>query len=345
LISKDFQLYLERKITFQILNSLKKILITGESGFIGSHLIDFFVNKYPQYEIHGLDILTYASNRDFTKKLELKSNYYFHKINICDYALLLELFEQYKFTDVIHLAAESHVDNSISDPTLFAKTNVLGTLNLLESFRCHASGRFHHVSTDEVYGDLEKNDMAFKESNAYKPSSPYSASKASSDHFVRAYHRTYDLDTVITNCSNNYGPHQHVEKFIPTIINSIIKNSDIPLYGTGKNIRDWLYVQDHVLAIDLVFNQGYCGQTYNIGSNNEISNLDLVDAICKMCVDKKIHTNPKSLIKLVPDRLGHDKRYAIDYSKCTNDLGWHPKFNFYDSLSETIDWYYSYLTQ
>ena len=267
----------------------KTILITGESGFIGSHLIRYFVNKYPNYHIHGLDSLTYAANRDYTKDLEKHPHYQFHKVDICDRKNIMMLFMKYKFSDVIHLAAESHVDNSITNPLLFAETNILGTLNLLDAFKEYSGGLFQHISTDEVYGDLIEQDTFFNEYSSYNPSSPYSASKASSDHFVQAYHRTYGLNTIITNCSNNYGPHQHSEKFIPTIIRSIIQNITIPIYGQGHNIRDWLYVKDHIDALDCIFHTGISGEKYNIGSNNEISNIDLVKYICDLCVTKTYH--------------------------------------------------------
>ena len=320
-------------------HDIKKILITGESGFIGSHLINFFVTKYPDYQIHGLDSLTYASNRNYNKKLEGYENYFFHKIDIYNREDVMQLFAKNEFTDVIHLAAESHVDNSINNPLLFVRTNIVGTLNLLDAFKTCSKGRFHHVSTDEVYGDLDIGDSAFDEHSPYMPSSPYSASKAGADHLVRAYHRTYGINIIITNCSNNYGPHQHREKFIPTIIRSIAKGHEIPVYGSGKNIRDWLYVQDHVHALDLVFHKGNVGETYNIGSSNELSNLQLVHLICDLCIEKKIHKNPKKLISFISDRLGHDKRYAINYNKLKHELHWSPKFNFHNSLSETIDWY------
>ena len=338
LISKDFKLYLDCKIIL-IMSCDKKILITGESGFIGSHLINFFVSQYPSYEIHGLDSLTYASNRDYNKSIENCENYVFHKIDICNRKDIIQLFNEHRFTDVIHLAAESHVDNSINNPLLFAQTNIIGTLNLLNAFKEFSQGRFHHISTDEVYGDLDTGDMPFHEQSSYQPSSPYSASKASADHFVRSYHRTYGVNIVVTNCSNNYGPHQHQEKFIPTIIRSILKDQNIPIYGSGSNIRDWLYVIDHIQAIDLVFHKGRIGETYNIGADNEVSNLDLVDLICNICLDKKIHQDPKKLITFIPDRLGHDKRYAINYDKLKNELQWSPAYNFHDSLSKTIDWY------
>tara|TARA_B100001741_G_C16516204_1_gene582346 strand:- start:44 stop:1027 length:984 start_codon:yes stop_codon:yes gene_type:complete len=321
------------------MSDVKKILITGESGFIGSHLIKHFVFKYPHYIIHGLDSLTYASNKDLTKDLIAKPNYFFHKIDIRNRHEVLDFFINHQISDVIHLAAESHVDNSIANPLIFAETNILGTINLLDGFKQVSSGRFHHVSTDEVYGDLDINDRPFDENFAYAPNSPYSASKASSDHFVRAYYKTYGLDSVITNCSNNYGPHQHEEKFIPTIIMSILNNHSIPIYGEGNNIRDWLYVQDHVEALDIVFHNGSKGETYNIGANNEISNLDLVHHICNICVEKKYHSNPKKLISFVADRLGHDRRYAINFSKIKEELSWSPRFDFQTALESTIDWY------
>tara|TARA_B100000902_G_scaffold357155_1_gene371394 strand:- start:1891 stop:2865 length:975 start_codon:yes stop_codon:yes gene_type:complete len=318
---------------------VKNILITGESGFIGSHLINHFSDKYKNYSLHGLDMLTYAANRTYTKKLDLNPNYKFHQIDICNRKAIFSLFNQYQFTDVIHLAAESHVDNSIDNPLLFVKTNIIGTVNLLDAFKQYSTGKFHHVSTDEVYGDLDFKDSPFCEKNPYKPSSPYSASKASSDHFVQAYHRTYGVNTIITNCSNNYGPHQHAEKFIPTIIYSIANNTKIPIYGSGENSRDWLYVKDHVDAIDKVFHYGKIGETYNIGANNELSNIDLVHKICDIFQFKGLHLKPKELITFVDDRLGHDNRYAIDYSKLKNELNWEPQFAFEESLSKTIDWY------
>tara|TARA_B100001250_G_C19702182_1_gene745267 strand:- start:206 stop:1186 length:981 start_codon:yes stop_codon:yes gene_type:complete len=321
----------------------KKILITGDSGFIGSHLVLLFASKYPNYQIHGLDNLTYASNRDYLKSLEKKSNYQFHKMDICNREAIINLFRSHKFTDVIHLAAESHVDNSIEHPLLFMQTNILGTLNLLDAFREYSSGRFHHISTDEVYGDLSLDEPMFDENTAYNPSSPYSASKASSDHLVRAYHRTYGLNIVVTNCSNNYGPHQNLEKFIPTIIQCLWNDKHIPIYGNGKNVRDWLYVEDHVCALDLVFHNGKNGETYNIGSNNELSNINLVYKICDIFLDKFLSKNPHNLIQFVPDRLGHDRRYAIDYSKIRTDLNWRPKFDFDKGLLITVDWYLNYL--
>jgi len=320
------------------MNNRKKILITGESGFIGSHFIISLTKKYPDYEIHGLDDLTYASNRIYTENLKVNQNYHFHKINICDRDEINILFKKHRFSDVIHLAAESHVDNSIENPGVFIQTNIIGTLNLLDAFKEYSSGRFHHVSTDEVYGDLNMDDELFNEKSPYKPSSPYSASKASSDHLVRAYHRTYNIDIVITNCSNNYGPHQHAEKFIPTIIYAILNQQSIPVYGNGTNVRDWLYVKDHVSALDLVFHKGVNGETYNIGANNELSNLNLVYSICDI-LDEKGYKNPRNLITFITDRLGHDQRYAIDSTKLKKTLNWQPEFDFNQGLLTTIDWY------
>ena len=321
------------------MSNIKRILITGESGFIGSHLINYFVSKYPDYKIHGLDILTYASDRAYTKMLEKNNNYFFHKIDIFNRKEIINLFAKYSFTDVIHLAAESHVDNSINNPLLFANTNIIGTLNLLDAFKTYSTGRFHHVSTDEVYGDLNFSDPAFTENSPYNPSSPYSASKAASDHLVRSYHRTYGIDAIITNCSNNYGPHQYIEKFIPTVLASIYNNQKIPIYGNGSNVRDWLYVLDHVLALDLIFHKSSPGKTYNIGADNEISNFNLVQIICDLCFKKKIHPNPRKLISFVSDRLGHDRRYAIESKLLRSELKWKPKYNFNNAISETIDWY------
>lgn len=321
------------------MSNIKRILITGESGFIGSHLINYFVSKYPDYQIHGLDILTYASDRTYTKMLEKNKNYFFHKIDIFNRKEIINLFAKYSFTDVIHLAAESHVDNSINNPLLFANTNIIGTLNILDAFKTYSTGRFHHVSTDEVYGDLNFSDPGFTENSPYDPSSPYSASKAASDHLVRSYHKTYGIDVIITNCSNNYGPHQYIEKFIPTVLASIYNNKKIPIYGNGSNVRDWLYVLDHVLALDLIFHKSNPGKTYNIGADNEISNLNLVQIICDLCFEKKIHPNPRKLISFVSDRLGHDRRYAIESKLLRSELKWKPKYNFNNAISETIDWY------
>jgi dTDP-glucose 4,6-dehydratase len=319
----------------------KKILITGESGFIGSHVITHFVRKYPHYDIHGMDSLTYAADKNFTDWLREKPNYFFSKVDIRDRDTVMGLFESEQYTDVIHLAAESHVDNSIENPLIFAETNVLGTLNLLDSFRKYSNGRFHHVSTDEVYGDLEMDDPAFEETTPYDPSSPYSASKAASDHFVRAYHRTYGIDITITNCSNNFGPHQHQEKFIPTIIRSIMEGKNIPIYGKGENVRDWLFVQDHAEAIDKVFHEGNNGETYNVGGNNELTNIDIVYKICDMMMDKGYFPgNARKLISFVKDRAGHDLRYAINGEKLHKELGWRADENMFEfNLLKTIDWY------
>ena len=252
----------------------------------------------------------------------------------------MELFEAERYTDVIHLAAESHVDNSIENPLIFAETNIIGTLNLLDSFREYSSGRFHHVSTDEVYGDLSMEDPAFQETTSYDPSSPYSASKAASDHFVRAYHRTYGIDTTITNCSNNFGPHQHYEKFIPKIIASILANEEIPIYGKGENVRDWLFVKDHAIAIDNVFRLGVSGETYNVGGDKELSNIELVYLICAIMKNQGYHEDPESLITFIDDRAGHDLRYAINSDKITSTLEWMPApEQFEERLLETIDWY------
>ena len=322
---------------------MKNILITGGAGFIGSHVVKRFVNNYPNYNIYNIDNLTYAGNLNNLKDVKDKKNYFFFKVDINNQKEILKLFNDKKITDVIHLAAESHVDKSIESSFEFAKTNVLGTLSLLEASKSlwdltSNDNIFYHISTDEVYGSLGL-DGSFNEFSKYDPNSPYSASKASSDHFVRAYHKTYGLPILISNCSNNYGPHQHHEKFIPTIIRSILQDQKIPIYGSGSNIRDWLYVMDHVQALDLIFHKGRIGETYNIGADNEVSNLDLVDLICNLCLDKKIHHDPKKLISFIPDRLGHDKRYAINYDKLKNELQWSPTYDFYDALSTTIDWY------
>lgn len=321
------------------------ILITGGMGFIGSHLVKHMVEKYPHYRIINYDNFTYASNPKFLLELNDKPNYHFVMGDICDATKLNDVFQQYKITHVIHLAAESHVDNSILNPSAFAKTNVMGTLTLLETCRFNwknnNSGHlFYHISTDEVYGSLGS-DGLFTETTAYDPRSPYSASKASSDHFVRAYHHTYGLPTVISNCSNNYGPNQHKEKLIPLTIDKIKNNSSIPIYGDGLNIRDWLYVGDHVEAIDTIFHFAKFGETYNIGGNNESTNIDLVNMLCDL-MDSKLGRekgSSRSLISYTKDRLGHDRRYAIDSSKLTLKLGWKPKTNFELGLSNTIDWY------
>ena len=326
---------------------MKNILITGGAGFIGSHVVKRFVNKYPNYNIYNVDNLTYAGNLSNLKDLEEKKNYFFFKIDIKNHNEILKLFIDKKITDVIHLAAESHVDKSIENSFEFAKTNVLGTLSLLEASKISwdlssKNNIFYHISTDEVYGSLGL-EGSFTEYSKYNPNSPYSASKASSDHFVRAYHKTYGLPILISNCSNNYGPNQHAEKMIPNIINSLLKQIKIPIYGDGKNIRDWLYVDDHCDAIELIFNNGNCGETYNIGGNYEISNIDLANIIIKIFDEIRLDNSGTSnkLIEFVSDRPGHDFRYSIDFSKIKKELGWTPKTNFDKGIRETINWYIS----
>ncbi|HNP17416.1 MAG TPA: dTDP-glucose 4,6-dehydratase [Fulvivirga sp.] len=323
----------------------KNILITGGAGFIGSHVVRLFVTKYPSYNIINLDKLTYAGNLDNISDVESATNYKFVKGDICDSELVNSLFKSEGITDVIHLAAESHVDRSIEDPMCFVKTNVFGTVNLLNTAVEHwknnlANHLFYHISTDEVFGSLD-NTGFFTESTPYDPKSPYSASKASSDHFVRAYANTYKLPIKISNCSNNYGPNQFPEKLIPLIINNILNNKALPVYGKGENIRDWLYVEDHANAIDLIFHNGKVGETYNVGGFNEWRNIDIVKLICNL-MDKKLG-RPKGksekLITYVTDRAGHDKRYAIDASKIKNELSWEPSLQFEDGLEKTISWY------
>ena len=325
----------------------KNILITGGAGFIGSHVVRRFVNRYKDYHIYNLDALTYAGNLENLIDIENKKNYTFLKGDIKDEEFINKIFEQHKFDAVIHLAAESHVDRSISDPLLFAKTNILGTMVLLNAFKNLWFNKweeklFFHVSTDEVYGTLGESGL-FKESNAYDPNSPYSASKASSDHFVRAYGETYNMPYTITNCSNNYGAFQFPEKLIPLFINNILNNKPLPAYGDGNYTRDWLYVIDHALAIDLVFHKGDNKQTYNIGGFNEWKNIDLVKLLCKQMDLKlgRIDGTSEKLISFVKDRAGHDLRYAIDASKINKELGWKPTVTFEEGLSKTIDWYLS----
>ncbi len=340
---------------------MKKILITGGAGFIGSHVIRLFVNKYPNYQIVNLDKLTYAGNLANLTDIENKSNYEFIKGDIVDAAFINDLFAKYKFDGVIHLAAESHVDRSISNPLEFVMTNVIGTVNLLNAAKANwlhlpspngegepvlseveggEGARFYHVSTDEVYGSLGETGM-FTEETAYDPHSPYSASKASSDHFVRAYHDTFGLDIVISNCSNNYGSYHFPEKLIPLSIYNIKNNKPIPIYGKGQNIRDWLWVEDHARAIDLIYHNAKSGCTYNIGGHNEWTNIDLIHALCKI-MDKKLNReegDSAKLITYVKDRAGHDLRYAIDSSKLQNELGWTPSLQFEEGLEKTVDWY------
>ncbi len=326
---------------------MKTIVITGGAGFIGSHVVREFVMKYPDYKIINLDALTYAGNLENLKDIESKPNYSFIKADITDAASIFQIFEQYKPDGVIHLAAESHVDRSISNPLDFVMTNVIGTVNLLNAARHiwkddFSGKRFHHVSTDEVFGALG-DEGYFTEETKYDPHSPYSASKASSDHFVRAYHDTYGLPMVMTNCSNNYGPNHFPEKLIPLCIHNILNNKPLPIYGDGKYTRDWLYVVDHAKAIDLVFHQGENGGSYNVGGFNEWQNIDLVKELCKQ-MDQKLgrpEGTSAQLITFVKDRPGHDLRYAIDASKINKELGWKPSVTFEQGLSITIDWFLS----
>lgn len=325
---------------------MKNILITGGAGFIGSHVVRLFCTKYPEYNIVNLDKLTYAGNLENLTDVEKLSNYTFVKADICDFARMQEVFAQYKIDGVIHLAAESHVDRSIKDPFGFAQTNIMGTLSLLQAARLYwgndLEGKlFYHVSTDEVYGSLHNPEEFFVETTSYDPQSPYSASKASSDHFVRAFHNTYKLPVVISNCSNNYGPNQFPEKLIPLFINNIRHGKPLPVYGKGENVRDWLYVVDHARAIDDIFHKGTIGETYNVGGFNEWKNIDLIRVMIKTA--DRLLGNPEGtsekLITYVQDRAGHDLRYAIDSTKLHKELGWSPSLQFEEGIERTIRWY------
>lgn len=325
---------------------MKNILITGGAGFIGSHLVRLFVNKYHDYRVFNLDKLTYAGNLSNLRDVECRCNYRFIKEDICNFGSMKRVFEEYSIDAVIHLAAESHVDRSIKDPFCFARTNVMGTLTLLQAAKEAWNGNFegklfYHVSTDEVYGALKMDDSLFSETSRYEPHSPYSASKASSDHFVRAFFDTYGLPTVISNCSNNYGPYQFPEKLIPLFINNIVNRKPLPVYGRGENVRDWLYVEDHARAIDLIFHKGRVGETYNIGGCTQWRNIDLVKLLIRT-TDRllgRTEGESESLISYVADRAGHDLRYAIDSSKLQSELAWQPLTTFEEGIEKTVFWY------
>ena len=327
----------------------RNILITGGAGFIGSHVVRHFVNTYPDYHIVNIDKLTYAGNLDNLRDVESKENYTFVECDICDFERILALLKEHHIDGIVHLAAESHVDRSISNPFEFAQTNVMGTLSLLQAARHYWESlperyegkRFYHISTDEVYGALPLDGGMFREDTPYAPHSPYSASKASSDHFVRAFHDTYGMPTVISNCSNNYGPNQYPEKLLPLFIQNICEGKPLPVYGKGENVRDWLYVEDHARAIDLIFHKGKAGDTYNIGGNNEWRNIDLIKVLIAE-VDRQLGNkegHSLSLITYVTDRAGHDLRYAIDSSKLQRELGWQPQMSFEEGIKITVGWY------
>jgi dTDP-glucose 4,6-dehydratase len=324
----------------------RNVLITGGAGFIGSHVVRLFVKKYPHYQIINLDKLTYAGNLQNVADVAQSPNYHFEQVDICDFEAVSRVMQKYDVDGVIHLAAESHVDRSILDPFVFARTNVMGTLSLLEAARRQwgndfAGKLFYHISTDEVYGALPLGDGMFTEQTKYSPHSPYSASKASSDHFVRAYHDTYGMPTLVTNCSNNYGPYQYPEKLIPLFISNIVEGKPLPVYGKGENVRDWLYVEDHARAIDMIFHRGKAGDTYNIGGHNEWRNIDLVQLLVRT-VDRQLGRPEGAsahLITHVTDRAGHDLRYAIDSSKLKRELGWEPSLQFEQGIELTVSWY------
>ena len=324
----------------------RNIIVTGGAGFIGSHVVRLFVEKYPDYAIYNVDKLTYAGNLANLKDIEDRPNYRFVKADVCDFDTMLGIMRDNDIDGIIHLAAESHVDRSIKDPFTFARTNVMGTLTLLEAARRAWEGRyegkmFYHISTDEVYGALGFDSTLFTENTRYDPHSPYSASKASSDHFVRAFHDTYGMPSIVTNCSNNYGPYQFPEKLIPLFINNIRHGRPLPVYGKGENVRDWLYVEDHARAIDLIFHKGKAGDTYNIGGFNEWKNIDLIKVIIRT-TDRllgRMEGESERLISYVKDRAGHDLRYAIDASKLRDELGWKPSLQFEEGIEKTVRWY------